>query len=672
MGFFQLQDLPADQIKGYYDLKLVIVSYIVAVFASYVALDIAWNLRNTRANKWNYASWLLGGSLAMGLGIWTMHFIGMEAFIMPMVMTYDPFLTFFSLVIAVLASGFALFKVTRTIALTNAAIFISACLMGLGIASMHYVGMAAMQHIHIRYIPSLFFLSIAIAIFASLAAIWLLIKTYDTRALFRFNFFSALIMGAAICGMHYVGMFASVMTPDATIHDIPSISNPLKIHPLFIGTTTFLIMLIFFVLSTNRQKFVLTLQRKNENLLEKEKELSNANETLNKYANYLLDKERKTSAILTAAADGIISFNEDKKIEMANIAANNIFGYERDELVGKSISDVVALSNISAETFFTGVIASEKSPIELIGIKKNGDLFYCELAFSKLKLSQGTSYIMVIRDISERKSAKIKLEEINLKLMNSLTELEDARNKAESANVAKTNFLANMSHEIRTPLNVIIGTAALLSRSELGIKEKKYANRIYLSSQTLLKLITDILDFSKIESGEITLDTIPCNFTNLVKEVIETFEERAEEKHLKMIVELMDEKEANIISDPLRIKQLLINLIGNAIKFTDKGFIKIHSSSQPLNDSQILIRLTIEDTGIGIERKDFKSIFKKFSQADTSSTRRFGGAGLGLAISKEIAELLGGTINFESRFGKGSTFWFEIPFLMDKEPETKK
>ena len=517
MDFFQTGQLPSNQILGFYDLTLVVFSFIVAMVASYVALSIAGSLRSVISDRMHYYKWLFSGAVVMGLGIWTMHFIGMEAFITYMSMTYDPALTFLSLLIAIVASGFALFWIARE-RVSIPDILIGGSVMGVAIASMHYVGMAAMQHIHIGYLPGLFILSILIAIVASQAALWLMLKTYGGEGSFilGFNTLSAVVMGLAICGMHYVGMAAAIMTPLEETAPLSLVPMHAGLPPFYLGLAASLIMIIFLALSSSNQKFIVSLRKSNEALKAKE------------------------------------------------------------------------------------------------------------------------------------------------------IELEDARRRAEQANSAKSMFLANMSHEIRTPLNVIVGTASLLARTKLDEKETKYVKRIALSSRVLLDLIVGILDFSKIEAGELTINLMSCDFITIVNDVVEMMNPRVEEKGLKLILNYDTKSSLKIKSDPLRIQQIITNLIGNAIKFTEKGHIKISITSKKKDQNHLQIRFEVEDSGIGISEDHFGRVFQKFSQVDESFTRKFGGTGLGLVISQELVKLLGGNIGFTSKLGSGSLFWFEVPFLIDK------
>lgn len=250
----------------------------------------------------------------------------------------------------------------------------------------------------------------------------------------------------------------------------------------------------------------------------------------------------------------------------------------------------------------------------------------------------------------------------------SLKELEIANENANQANQAKSLFLANMSHEIRTPLNSIIGTISLLNEMNLDAKMKKYIERIQLSGKLLLNLINNILDFSKIEAGELILEKTPCDFQLIVKELVDSFLPKAQAKKLELFVWYDVNKPIKMMSDPLRLKQIASNLISNAIKFTEKGYVQIKITYKEVNQ-QAIARLEIEDSGVGINPHHFKRLFQKFSQADLSTTRKYGGTGLGLVIAKQLVYLFGGTIGFNSEEHKGSTFWFEIPFEIDKQAE---
>lgn len=270
------------------------------------------------------------------------------------------------------------------------------------------------------------------------------------------------------------------------------------------------------------------------------------------------------------------------------------------------------------------------------------------------------------------------LEKVNRELTLAILErerlnehLRDAKEAAESATHAKSDFLANMSHEIRTPLNAVLGFSDLLIDTPLNPQQKEFVETIRIAGDNLLVVINDILDLSKIESGKMELESIPFSPHDTLRAVIQMSETRAKQKGLTLRSSLPENLPRWMEGDPIRLRQILLNFINNATKFTDRGFIlvEIHQLPHKDLDKQEWIRFDVTDTGIGMSTEVIQKLFRPFTQADMSTTRRFGGTGLGLSICKRLVEMMGGNLGVESEEGKGSTFWFEIPLKLAEEPD---
>ncbi len=260
-----------------------------------------------------------------------------------------------------------------------------------------------------------------------------------------------------------------------------------------------------------------------------------------------------------------------------------------------------------------------------------------------------------------------RIEERTLQLKRSEERYRIAKEEAESASRMKSEFLANMSHEIRTPLNAIIGMNYLMNKTELSDIQRDYAEKILGSSRHLLALINDILDFSKIEAGKLNLEYVPFNLEDVFETLSSNISHRAQEKNLELVIRIQQNVPRTLVGDPLRLGQILLNLSSNAIKFTEEGEVIIESAITGMEGNRVMLHFSVKDTGIGLRESQIESLFQAFTQADTSTTRKYGGTGLGLSICKRLVHLMGGEIGVESTPGKGSRFFFSIPYYVDEK-----
>lgn len=364
-------------------------------------------------------------------------------------------------------------------------------------------------------------------------------------------------------------------------------------------------------------------------------------------------KNRRLAAIVKQSSEAIWTRDLSGRITTWNAGAAVLFGYSAEEAIGNLISIDADVSTEEEQGRLERLKGGETFSYETRARTRDGRDIDIEVAAAPLhdEASRVVGKICVAHDVTQRKRAQ--------------EELHAAREAAEAANEAKSTFLARMSHEIRTPMNGVLGMTELLLETGLTATQRKFAETVQRSGRSLLGIINDILDFSKIEAGKLDLENIEFDLHQTVEDAVELLAERAQSKGLELDCALPVNLIPRVKGDPLRLGQVLTNLIGNAIKFTERGEVAVSVSAVGETEDSVTLRFDVTDTGPGIDQEAQGRIFENFSQADGTTTRKHGGSGLGLAISKQLVEMMGGTMHVESMPGTGSTFWFAVRF--DKE-----
>ncbi len=378
------------------------------------------------------------------------------------------------------------------------------------------------------------------------------------------------------------------------------------------------------------------------------------------------NSEAKYRNLVERANDGIVIIREGR-LTFANSSVADMLGFQVDDLIGSLLLNFLhPLEREKVMDRYQRRVAGEDVPAiyETILLHKGGTAVHVELNAGLIPVEEGWADLVMIRDITERKKA----EEERARLMR---DLDVARQRAEDATRAKSEFLANMSHEIRTPMNGIIGMTGLLMDTDLTPEQEQYADVVRSSGENLLVIINDILDFSKIEARRLEFESVVFDLRGLLEDTAEMLAVRAAEKQLEVACLIEPDVPTTLRGDPGRLRQVLVNLGGNAVKFTLSGEVAIRVERIRDDGRTAMLRFSISDTGIGILPEKLGILFTPFTQADGSTTRQFGGTGLGLAISRQIVELMGGQIGVESQPKKGSTFSFTAVFEHADAPGAK-
>jgi PAS domain S-box-containing protein len=361
---------------------------------------------------------------------------------------------------------------------------------------------------------------------------------------------------------------------------------------------------------------------------------------------------------LESVDESVVICGPDDRIVFVNHAFERTYGYEERELVGNPISFVrspLTPQEVGAEILPATLAGGWRG--ELWNRRKDGTDFLVMLTTAAVTDDAGKleATVGVVRDITEARRFE--------------AELKRAKEEAERANRAKSEFLATISHEIRTPMNGVIGMTSLLLDTNLDEPQRDYADTVRKSAESLLTIINDILDFSRIEAGKMAIDATPFDLGTVIADVLGILAPRAGAAGLNLSIEYPEPLPKRFVGDAGRVRQVLMNLVSNALKFTQRGEVKVLVECSGLDAHLAEMKVSVRDTGVGIPDDKLDLVFEKFSQVDSSNTRRYGGTGLGLAIAKELVDLMHGTIGVRSRVGQGSTFWFSLPLRLDLAEE---
>ena len=363
------------------------------------------------------------------------------------------------------------------------------------------------------------------------------------------------------------------------------------------------------------------------------------------------------TALLKSAPIAIATVDREGVILAINPAFETMFGYSPAQTIGHSLNDlIVGEAERASAMELDEVVRSGRAVVtETVRRRSDGQAVTVRVSAATAAGAAAGAQFVLYDDVTAVRAAE----------QEARAEIERARQIAEAGAVAKSEFLANMSHEIRTPMNGVLGMTGLLLDSPLNPEQTEFAEAIRQSGEALLAIINDILDFSKIEAGKLSIEPIPFDLRLAIDEVVELLAARAEEKGLALAFRFQPDLPSRFVADAGRIRQIVVNLAGNAIKFTQRGHVLIDITATARADGVTTVRIAVEDTGIGLTPEAKQRMFRKFSQADASTTRKYGGTGLGLAISRQLAELMGGTVGVESESGQGSTFWVVLPLPGD-------
>ncbi|MGH7013474.1 MAG: MHYT domain-containing protein [Stellaceae bacterium] len=609
-------------LNGTYDPLLVLLSMGVATWASFVSLNVAARIWSSAG--WARIGWIVAAATAMGGGIWSMHFIGMLAFSLPVPVGYNIPTTLISLAIAidVTAVGFAIIGGART----TRRLVLAGTIMGIGVAAMHYTGMAAIRlPATVSYNPLVVGLSVVIACVAATVALWIAMR--EKGSLWRAG--AAVVMGAAVYGMHYTGMEAACFTA------VPTLLHP-QTAQLDRGTLALVIALasaIILGLELLSAKFDMYLEGA------RVREQHIVQSTTERFRH-----------LVQSSNDIFLVVTRTGQITLA-VQSQGLAGFEAKAREGSSVFDLVEGQGVDLlrRALIVHGPRSAAAHVDHLKIRKaGGSLSDYEATLCNMSHEPSIGGVIItFHDVTERERA--------------VAELLQAKQVSEDASRLKSEFIANMNHELRTPLNAILGFSEIIMNDAQGKlvegRYRDYAKDINRSGAQLLSIINDILDFAKSDAKQLSLNESLIDAATLIGDSVRFVTPVANKKGVAIEVKVAANV-PNFRGDERRLRQILLNLLSNAVKFTPaEREVRVLAGTNEVGGIQI----DVEDTGIGIPPDQISHVMEPFYQVDGSLARTQEGTGLGLPIAKSLAELHGGTLRLESAVGYGTTARLTLP-----------
>ncbi len=603
-------------VQGRHDPALVLLSVGLAVLAGVAAMVVS--SQASRLRGVSALCMVLAGGLALGSGVWAMHFVGMLALDLCRAAGYRLDITALSMVPSVLASSMALwFLMLRQ--QSTAMLWLGGGLFGLGVGAMHYSGMLALEGLDgLHFDPLMVVVSVVVAVLLAVLALWVREALQRWRPgwsdVWR-NAVSGVLLGLAVSAMHHCGMAAVHFTGTPPPGDASQAGSPWLMVGIAVTVAAISILVVLLSMVIRLRGLTARLQ----------------------YVQSVV--ESSNDAIVTKTTDGVVM--------TWNQGATEIFGYSAAEMVGQPITRLFKPEDVPTETaLLQRVLAGESVPnADVVRLHKDGRPVHLSVSVSPIRDESGriVGVSKLAQDISDRKA---------------VADLQLARLQAEKVAEARGTFLANMSHEVRTPMNAILGFISVLLGGPLQPEQREQLKVVEDSARSLLRLLNEILDTAKLDKGLVEFEICPFSVDALVHELSLVYGAAARAKGIDLRVVQQPGVAPCYEGDGFRIRQVLGNLLDNAIKFTPVGRVCLDIRAERGG-----LVFEVSDSGVGMPAPYLDQIFEPFSQVDSSTTRRFGGTGLGTTICKKLVDLMGGTIQVVSELEQGSTFtvWLPVP-----------